>query len=308
VRLCSVSIDLDDIACYSAIHDLAPGAPCHAVYDLALERIRDFATRLTLPLTLFVIARDLEREPNVALLQRAVSDGHEIGNHSLDHWYDLTKREAGEQSRQVVEANQRIKALLGVRPRGFRAPGYTMSDRLMGVLREAGFSYDSSVFPCPPYYAAKAATLLSMKLRGRVSNSALDSPDVLRAPIAPYRAGDPYWTRGGGLLELPIQVVGPLRLPFIGTSLTLLGPSGARLLTLGLLGQPFVNLELHGIDFLEADDVPKALRTVQPDLRVPLERKLSALGAVVQTLRSNGYEFRRLDEAAGMFAGSVGSQ
>ena|GEM_PF-290705 len=308
VRLCSVSIDLDDIACYTAIHDLASAAPCHAVYDLALGRIREFAGGLALPLTLFVIARDLEREPNVALLRRAVSDGHEIGNHSLDHCYDLTKREAGEQRHQVVEANHRIEALLGVRPQGFRAPGYTMSDRLMGVLREAGFSYDSSVFPCPPYYAAKAAALLSMKLRGRVSKSVLDSPDVLRAPITPYRAGDPYWTRGGSLLELPIQVVGPLRLPFIGTSLTVLGPSGARLLTHGLVGLPFVNLELHGIDFLEADDVPKAVRAVQPDVRVPLERKLSALSAVVETLRSNGYAFQRLDEAAAMFARSVGEQ
>jgi hypothetical protein len=298
VRLCSVSIDLDEIACYAAIHALPFAAECHAVYDLALGRIRDFSASLSLPLTLFVIARDLAREQNVAQLRQAVSAGHEIANHSLDHLYDLTRRDPAEQTQQVVAANDRIHALLGVRPQGFRAPGYTMSDRLMGVLREGGFSYDSSVFPCPPYYAAKAAALLSMKLRGRVSNSVLDSPDVLRAPNSPYRTGTPYWMRGGGLLELPIQVVGPLRLPFIGTTLTLLGPSGARLLTRGLVGLSFVNLELHGIDFLEADDVPKALRAVQPDLRIPLARKLSALGAAVETLRSNGYAFRRLDEAA----------
>src|SRR5699024_2240837 len=122
----------------------------------------------------------------------------------------------------------------------------TMDDRLMSVLRAADFSYDSSVFPCPAYYGAKAATLLAMKLLGRVSNSVLDSPYVLRAPTIPYRTGEPYWAAGTGMLEFPIQVVGPLRLPFIGTSLTLLGPSGARLLTRKLVGLPFVNLELHG--------------------------------------------------------------
>jgi hypothetical protein len=306
VRLCSVSVDLDEIACYSAIHGLAPGAECHAVYDLALTRIRDFAASLALPLTLFVIARDLDREQNLTALRQAVSDGHEIGNHSLDHLYDLTRREQSEQTRQVVEANSRIQTLLGVRPQGFRAPGYTMSDTLMTVLREAGFSYDSSVFPCPTYYAAKAAALLGMKLRRRVSNSVLDSSAVLRAPTTPYRTGEPYWTPGSGILELPIQVVGPFRLPFIGTSLTLLGPSGARLLTRGLVGVPFVNLELHGIDFLEACDVPKPLLAVQPDLRVPLARKLKALGAVLETLRSHGYSARRLDEAARIFAGSTG--
>jgi hypothetical protein len=301
VRLCSVSVDLDEIACYSAIHGLTPDAECHAVYDLALTRIRDFAGSLALPLTLFVIARDLDRAQNLAVLRQAVADGHEIGNHSLDHFYDLTRREPSEQRHQVVEASNRIEALLAVRPLGFRAPGYTMSDRLMTVLREVGFSYDSSVFPCPAYYAAKAATVLSMKLLGRVSHSVLDSSDVLRAPTTPYLAGEPYWTSGSGIFELPIQVVGPLRLPFIGTSLTLLGPSGARLLTRGLLGVPFVNLELHGIDFLEACDVPKPLLAVQPDLRVPLARKLNALSAVLETLRSHGYALLRLDEAARRF-------
>lgn len=302
MRICSVSVDLDEIACYSAIHGLPPATECHAVYDLALARILDFAASLALPLTLFVIARNLGRAQNVAGLKRAVSDGHEIGNHSLDHLYDLTRREQTEQTNQVVEANSRIQALLGVRPQGFRAPGYTMSDTLMAVLREAGFAYDSSVFPCLPYYAAKATALLGMKLRRRASKSILGSPSVLRAPTTPYRTGEPYWTSGAGLLELPIQVVGPLRLPFIGTSLTLLGPGGARLLTRGLLGEPFVNLELHGIDFLESHEVPKALLAVQPDLRRPLARKLEALSAVLETLRAHGYRFLRLDEAARVFA------
>jgi peptidoglycan-N-acetylglucosamine deacetylase len=306
VRHCSVSVDLDEIACYSAVHGLTLGAGCHAVYDVALERIRDFAASLALPLTLFVIARDLDRAQNLAMLRGAVADGHEIGNHTLDHLYDLTRRPQSEQIVQVVEANRRMEALLGVEPTGFRAPGYTMTDTLMTVLREAGFSYDSSVFPCPAYYGAKAATLLGMKFFGRVSNSVLDSPNVLRAPTIPYRTGEPYWAPGTGMLELPIQVVGSLRLPFIGTSLTLLGPSGAQLLTRQLVGVPFVNLELHGMDFLEARDVPKPLLAVQPDLRVPLARKLIVFRGVLETLRSHGYSAVRLDDAARTFAGSAG--
>jgi len=304
VTLCSVSVDLDEIACYSAIHGLALGTECHAVYDVALARILDFAARLALPLTLFVIGRDLDREKNVALLRQAVRDGHEIGNHSLDHLYDLSRRDHAEQTHQVVEANARIQALLGVLPGGFRAPGYTMSDNLMAVLRAAGFAYDSSVFPCPAYYSAKAAALLAMKLSGRASNAVLDSPNVLRAPTSPYRVGAPYWRRGAGLVELPIQVVGPLRLPFIGTSLSLLGPSGARLLARGLAGVPFVNLELHGIDFLEGADVPEPLLAVQPDLRVSLRRKLAALTAALTTFRDLDYGMVRLDQAAQAFTRS----
>jgi peptidoglycan-N-acetylglucosamine deacetylase len=308
VRLCSVSVDLDDIACYSAIHGLEPSLDCHAVYDLALVRILDFAKALALPLTLFVIARDLERPQNLDRLRQGVADGHEVGNHSLDHWYDLAHRQPFEQTGQVTQANARIQQLLGVQPQGFRAPGYTVSDSLLRVLVETGFKYDSSVFPCPPYYAAKAAALFSKTLRRRRSNSVLDNPSVLRAPTSPYRIGNPYWTRGSGLLELPIQVAGPLRLPFIGTSLTLLGPAGARRLTNTVVGLPFINLELHGIDFLDSRDVPKALLAVQPDLRVTLNRKLQALSAALEALRSHGYAAVRLDEAASVFADRPGSR
>jgi hypothetical protein len=301
VRLCSVSVDLDEIACYSQIHGLASETECHAVYDVALARIRDFAAGLALPLTLFVIARDLDRSQNVIGLRQMVSDGHEIGNHSQDHWYDLTRRERGEQTRQVVNANVRIKEELGIQPLGFRAPGYTVSDTLLEVVGDAGLLYDSSVFPCPPYYAAKAAALFRLRWQKRASRAVLDSPAVLRAPSTPYRVGVQYWTCGRGLLELPIQVAGPLRLPFIGTSLSLLGPGAARLVTRGLVGEPFVNLELHGIDFLESRDLPSVLATVQPDVRVPLSRKLQTFAAVLETLRRNGYTAVCLEEAARVF-------
>ena len=302
MSLFSISIDLDEIACYEQIHGLQTKVASHAVYDVALARIAEFASSLALPVTVFVIARDLERAENAQSIRRLLAQGHEVGNHSLDHFYDLTRREQSEQLKQVQGANEQIRALLGVAPEGFRAPGYTVTDTLLGIVADLGMRYDSSVFPCPPYYAAKASVLLGQKLRGRKSRSILDAPGVLRAPSVPYRIGQPYWQPGTGLLELPIQVSGPLRVPFIGTALTLLGPNGARLLARGVLSERFVNLELHGIDFLEARDVPKELLPLQPDLRVPWERKLKTFGAVVELLRQNGFAALRLDEAARHFS------
>ncbi len=296
-----MSVDLDEIACYAHIHGVS-GIVSHAVYDRALERLAAFASDLGVPLTLFVIGRDLERSENVRALRNMVGGGHEIGNHSLDHLYDLTRRAPREQAQQIAGASERAQSLLGVRPTGFRAPGYTVTDELLRAVREAGLTYDSSVFPCPPYYAAKAARLLSMSVRGRRSRAILGSPRVLTAPTVPYRISQPYYVAGDGLLELPIQVAGPLRFPFIGTALTLLGSSAARLLTRSLLGAPFVNLELHGIDFLDRHDVPSALHALQPDLRVPAARKMETLAAVLGLLREQGYAMVRLDEAARTFA------
>ena len=65
-----------------------------------------------------------------------------------------------------------------------------------------------------------------------------------------------------------------------------------------MVGEPLVNLELHGIDVLDAADGLEALRPHQPDVRVGVLHKLAALGAVIETLKSAGYSFVRLDEAA----------
>ena len=67
------------------------------------------------------------------------------------------------------------------------------------------------------------------------------------------------------------------------------------------VGEPLVNLELHGIDVLDEDDGLEALRPHQPDVRVPRDRKLEALHAAVEVLRDAGYSFVTLREAAGAF-------
>jgi hypothetical protein len=293
-------VDLDEIDSYHAIHGLPPPHPAsaHTVYDVALDRLRSFAASAGVPLTLFAVGRDLDRPENAERLHRMRQLGHEIANHSFDHRYDLTRLSGVEIERQVLLAAEGIQRAVGARPIGFRAPGYTITDALLSALQRAGCAYDASVFPCPPYYVAKASALGMIALRGRRSCSVLDHPRVLLAPTRPYRVGSRYHRRGHGLVELPVQVTPVARLPYIGTTLTLAGPKWARWLTRLLVGEPFVNLELHGIDLLDENDGLRALRSHQPDVRVPLSRKLDVLDAVVSLLRGCGYSFVRMHEAA----------
>src|SRR5258708_21540376 len=92
VKLCAVSVDLDEIPFYHQIHGLAPASAesAHAVFDTALLRLEDFARGLELPLTFFVIGSTLEREGNGARLRALAGQGHELGNHTFGHRYDLT--------------------------------------------------------------------------------------------------------------------------------------------------------------------------------------------------------------------------
>ena len=172
---------------------------------MAIDRLLALATRARIPLTLFAIGSDLARPEAAAKLRAAREAGCEIANHSLDHRYDLVR--LGRDRDPAAGARGRASAIeraTGVAPVGFRAPGYTITDEVFSVLDELGVAYDSSVFPCPPYWAAKAAAIGLIALRGRTSRSIVDTPAVLAAPTRPYRIGRPYWQRGRrGLVELP---------------------------------------------------------------------------------------------------------
>lgn len=303
MRLASISVDLDEIPSYFEIHGLgeAPVSARHQVYDVALARLRDLADAGRFPLTLFAIGKDLARAETKKTLSAAANDGHEIANHSLDHRYDFVRLGRDEIARQVKEGARAIAEACGETPVGFRAPGYTITDEVFEVLEGLGVAYDASVFPCPAYFAAKAVKIAAISVRGRKSSSIVDTPRVLTAPTRPYRVGRPYWTRGSGVLEIPVQVTRGLRLPFIGTAVTMAGPSRARFLAKMCVGEPLVNLELHGIDVLDATDDLEALRPHQVDVRVPHARKIESILAAVSVLRDAGYSFITMREAAAAF-------
>jgi peptidoglycan-N-acetylglucosamine deacetylase len=307
-RLCAVSVDLDEIPCYTAIHGLdlpLTAAAQQAVYRKALPRLAALFDEQRVPATFFAIGKDLEQAHAADALRTLAARGHEIANHSYDHRYDLTRLPPDEMHAQVARGIDAIERTVGQRPRGFRAPGYTFSDTLSDVLQELEVSYDSSVFPCPAYYAPKLLAIGAYRLLGRPTRSIPDHPRVLTAPGDPYRMGDSYTRRGSKLLELPVGVTRDAtgRLPFIGTSLTIGGRAGCELLCRLIEGRELINLELHGIDAADAEhDELLPLRSAQLDLRKTAQDKLAALDAGLTRLRQAGYSFVTLAEAAAEFA------
>jgi peptidoglycan-N-acetylglucosamine deacetylase len=297
----SVSVDLDELASYHEIHGLEdqPGADSRAIWTVAVPRLLDLFARLEVPATFFVVGRSLDAEIGMPALQDIAGAGHEVANHSFNHYYDLLRRGPAQRRDEVIRAAEAIEAATGSRPRGFRAPGYNIDDEMLELLGDLGYAYDSSVFPCPPYYLAKAAALMAIRTRGRQSKSLLGPKETLLAPTEPYRASESFWRRKRpgflkkqkprGLIELPIAVVPGVRTPFIGTTITLAGPRAASVMALALSRRRFIGLELHGIDLMDADDQDTApLIEHQPDLRVSLERKVASLEAAITTLLDRG--------------------
>lgn len=294
----AVSVDLDAISLYRSLHGLKSLPDEQLIYGRALPRLADWARQRGLLLTWFVVGQDLQHPANAEAIARVASHGDELGCHTYSHPYDLTQRAFSEIRLEVEQGVAALTRAAGVKVSGFRAPGYVVSDPLLDLLREAGFAYDSSVFPCPAYYALKLGALAAIRLRGQSSAAVVSAPEVVRAPSEPYRVGKPYWFRGTGIWEIPIQVTRRSRMPFIGTSLTMGGATGARLLASRIANEPFINLELHGIDALDEHDGLADLAKHQRDLRIPWSKKLEAIDAAVTLLQQRGHAGVRLDELA----------
>jgi len=312
VRLASISVDLDSLPHYCRIHGL-PESLLDArarslVHAVAVPRFRELLDALGAPGTFFAIGEDLESDAVASAGMRAAHDaGIEVASHSHAHDYALTRRGPAAILEDLRRADAAILAATGARPEGFRAPGYTLNADLYAATVELGYRYGSSAFPAAPYYAAKAAVMGALSLRGRPSRSVLDTPGVLLAPRKPYRPDParPYRRGTGPVLELPMAVTPALRFPFIGTFATTLPLRTLRGAWRSFRRDAFFNFELHGVDVLDATDgIPDVLVRQQRDLRVSASQKLARLREIFGWLKSE-CDVVTLRDAAGRLSATL---
>jgi hypothetical protein len=271
---------------------------------------RLFASR-GVRVTWFVVGRDADgelaapdqaiRRGNAMRLRALAEHGDELGNHSYSHPYELARLSPAETSAELLGCDRVLRAVTGAAPRGFRAPGYDLSPAMLDCLARAGYRYDSSVFPAPGYYAAKALVMAALALVGRPSGAVMTNPRQLAASADPYRpAMDRPWRRGQApVVELPVAVTPWLRLPAIGTSLIVAPQVIRNRIVAAIARRAFWNFELHGIDFIDAekDGIPGELVARQPDLRISASEKLARLGDLLDQIAA-GWRLATLAEVA----------
>lgn len=274
----SVGVDVDSLWHYYRIHGLDESQASDHAWSHGVPRFMKLFEGLGMPASFYCVAEDIERSPAcVTMLNQLTQRGFEVGNHSWRHPYALTQLGESERRAEIIEGKRRLEEAIGTEVVGFRAPGYHTHATLHPSLIESGHRYESSAFPCAPYYLAKAVVMGGMRLVGRRSQSILGSPRILTAPRQPYLAGPVSPYRPASELEYPQLAHFPIAvwwgLPLIGTLFALLGPKlSARLgaaVARDLRRAPrHLTIEFHAADLLglEEDELDPLLR-VQPDLR-----------------------------------------
>jgi peptidoglycan/xylan/chitin deacetylase (PgdA/CDA1 family) len=103
-----------------------------------LELLRDYG----LPATFFVPGLTADNHPET--VPRILEAGHEVAHHSYAHVAPIDQT-ADEERRDFERALEAL-ARHGVRPEGYRCPGWEPSYRTPGLVAGHGLRYDSSLF------------------------------------------------------------------------------------------------------------------------------------------------------------------
>ncbi len=98
-----------------------------------LDLLKQYGARATF----FVIGRNAEQYPGV--LKRIAAEGHEIGNHTFSHRYNLPNLPEEQIVDQVQRAADAVSEICGAQTRVFRPPGGAYNPHLISAVRRLGY-------------------------------------------------------------------------------------------------------------------------------------------------------------------------
>ncbi|HZU26269.1 MAG TPA: XrtA system polysaccharide deacetylase [Bryobacteraceae bacterium] len=198
-----VSVDVEDYFHVEAFSAIVPRERWES-YACRVEpnthRVLDLFDQAGVKATFFILGWVAERYPH--LVREIVSRGHEPACHSYWHRliYSLTPAEFAEDTKRAKAC---IEQAAGMPVHGYRAPSFSITPRSLWaptVLAEAGFTYDSSIYP--------------------VHHDTYGFRGVPRRPFV-------IQTAAGNLTEFPMPTfkVGSLNMPFGGGGYLRIFPS-----------------------------------------------------------------------------------
>ncbi|MGB7329366.1 MAG: polysaccharide deacetylase family protein, partial [Rubripirellula sp.] len=156
--LASLSLDLDNKWAYLRAAGRPDWAQRPGYLPLVVDRMVDVLGELDLPLTVFVVGRDLAGvcdgdDAAEGTNEAAAINGFsklkawEPANHSLNHLPWMHTMDAAEIAAEIETTHRRIVAATGRAPMGFRGPGFSCPDEVLRVLANNHYVYDASIFP-----------------------------------------------------------------------------------------------------------------------------------------------------------------
>ncbi|MGC4047963.1 MAG: polysaccharide deacetylase family protein [Armatimonas sp.] len=101
------------------------------------SQLLDLLKQLHCPSTFFLVGSQARRHPE--LVQRIAVEGHEIGNHTFNH-YRLNRIPTEEIANELNRTRDLLKAIVGAPSRLFRPPGGEYSPEILKIVERNGYT------------------------------------------------------------------------------------------------------------------------------------------------------------------------
>ena len=142
--------------------------------------------------TFFVLGLVAEAHPR--LIREIAAAGHEVGSHGWSHQliYRQTRAAFAQETRR---SKQTLEDILGAAIAGYRAAEFSITTEslwALEVLVEAGFAYDSSIFPVEGRRYGISGTPL------QPHSVSTPAGTILEVPLTVVERGNRRWPVGGG--------------------------------------------------------------------------------------------------------------
>lgn len=287
-KLVSFHVDMDSPATllrYYGIKNVKfTGDDLNVFYEIAINRVLELFDRYNVKATFFCVGDELESNTNIRkIIKDMYVNGHEIANHTYTHFHGLTKLKEKEIFFEIEKCSDIIEGIIGVRPVGFRAPGYDINNKIIEILEALNFKYDSSGF----WSILNPLIKMYNKLKSKDKDVRYCFGENSKLLLSyPYFPSNENWLRKTSyrkIMELPMPRTNILNLPFY-SNFHLMAPKFYRKFALKHIKVNYFVYLFHLIEFVDLKDkVPKEL-SIHPNLQLNKNEKLNIIGNIVSTI------------------------
>jgi polysaccharide deacetylase family protein (PEP-CTERM system associated) len=153
--------------------------------------------------TFFVLGWIAERCPD--LVREIHQRGHEVASHGVNHHlcYNQTPSDL---KLDLLKSKALLEDIIGHEVSGYRAPSFSITDEILGIVREAGYLYDSSYNSYGGHGRYGTLKILEMEQRDLPLYSL--SSSFYEIPVSNLRIGTKVipWGGGGYFRLLPSRI------------------------------------------------------------------------------------------------------
>ena len=295
----------------------AYGWPTNFIEDTAftrgVDRILNLSSKLNIPITFFIVGKDLENKKNYEIIKR-ISDNEnvEIANHSYNHLFNFGSRSEEVIYDEIYKSHELIFKCTGKESKGFISPTWSVSKNVIKNLIKLNYTYDTSFFKSIYLYPAILKIVVShiLKKKFKKAFQIMNRRDYLIPIKYDY---EPFFINGEmkkvsdfekkSILEIPMPLINNLYPPIWHTAGYVFGWKYVKNQLKKILdrNRPFFYL-IHPADFLDQNDLDNKYTLALERMDKSYKNKIENLENMLNFIIEQGYKGVKLIDIAKQYS------